>query len=201
MGDPAVPGKGDEAKKAATEAAEKLMAGVSAPNYQKNRVIEAIKKAVTEEMKKDAATQESVKAAILKAVDDNIEKPEAPKDDKKREAFDAQQKKDRETLETSANTLAGKVMDLKANFGAEQGAKIFEEKMNKAGPALPISNTTLLAGGAAAAVTLFRPWDGFKNIAINLGIIAAGIAGGAYLSGDLTYLTGKKKEETKSPSV
>gem|GEM_PF-4808332 len=191
----------DEAKKEAGEAADKFIGGLSQPNFKKKSVVEAIKKAVMEEMAKDTATKQTIQDAIVKAVEDTVEAPKPPGNEKANEAFLAEQKKDRDALVVSAGVLADKALELKTTAGKDEAPKLFGEKMDKAAPSLPISNATLLVGGAAAAVTLFRPWDGFKNIAINLGIIAAGIGAGAYFSGDMTYLTSKKKDATRDAGV
>jgi len=183
-----------------TESVDRLLKGVAEKetNYKKISVSSAIKAAVAKELAKDVPNAENLKKAIVKAVDDTLPKGTPPTEAEALQQYN----EDRQMLEASAGDLAQKVIELKM-LRPTQALDIFNKQMNNATPFLPVSNATLLGGGAAATVTLMRSWDGFKNIAINLGIIAAGLGIGAFVSGDLTtsMFTGpKKKEETKGTS-
>lgn len=203
MGDPTTePAVSQRTQQAIDDTTQKVLGGISDSNLYKRDVVEAIKKAVTDEMKKDGATKETISAAIVKAVNDTLPKKEEPKgDDKAIAAFKAEREKEQKMLQEAADTLGEKVMELKRAEGVN-APRVFEARMDSAKP-LPISTGTLIGAGTAAAVSLFRPWNGIKNIALNLTMIAAGVGAGAYLSGDLTYLTSKKSGPSKdgpSPS-
>ena len=199
----------EEAIKGTDENMDKVMAGLAMPNFQKSKVAEAIKKAVAPLLEKEGATggfadkeayAKAMREAIVKAVEDTAEKEEPPKDEAKRKAFDEKLAKDKAELEKSAGALADKLVALKETDGPNAKAT-FEKRMDAASPTLPVSNATLIGGGAAAAAALLAGdslgnWTSFKGIAIKLGIIAAGIGVGAYISGDYkAVLPAKKKDD------
>lgn len=189
--------------KPVSDSLDTLLAGTELAgktNYTKQRVASAIKKAVEEELKKDAPDAEALKKAIIKAVDDTLPMPEPTNDDMRE-----QYKQDRRLLETNAGDLARKLVDLK-RIQPTKAIELFNKQMGAVTPMFPVSNAALIGGGAGAALALASDdaignWHSLKGIAIKLGLIATGLGVGAFIGGDLStsVFTGPaKKEDSKT---
>ena len=187
-----------------------LVDGLNMTNRIKIPMAEAVKAAVAEVLKDESLKGDALKAKLKKTIVDTVTsklpKEEAPTEAEAKKKFEEKQRAEQEALDTSAGELAESLEKLTRTKGYTATAQDFGKHIDSATPMLPVSSTTLIAGGVAAGAMLLSgdsvgDWTSFKGIAIKLGIIAAVTAAAAFVTGDvrtsdLTSLLPKKKAET-----
>jgi hypothetical protein len=148
------------------------MDGLNLANYPRSALISELKTKVAAELQSNDITQSRLNTVIYETIKRHYG-PSNPEEDRR--------------LQASASELAEKLYQARLNLGVAQATTLFNQTLDRS-TSLPVSNGTLIGAGiglGAAAYLDVGDWQSFTGILKKLGIITAGVAAGALISGDL----------------